>query len=72
VQRLSVSEEQITTILSSIEGCEHHDWIDEFGKRADVSFETIVQTLLHVVLADPERRLECESFADRIAHHATI
>lgn len=69
---LSVSEEQITTILSSIEGCEHHDWIDELGKRADVSFETIVQTLLHVILADPERRQECESFADRIAHHATI
>ena len=67
---LSVSEEQITTVLSSIEGYEQHDWIDEFGKRAHVSFETIVRTLLHIVLTDPEQHKECESFVNRIAHHA--
>lgn len=71
-QALTISEAHVTIILSSIEGLDHHDWIEELGRRLDVSFEKIVQTLLHVVMVDPERRQECETFADRIAHHAAF
>lgn len=59
----------MVTILSTIEGHDHHDWIEELSQRTEVSFETIVLTLLHVVMADPIQQDECELFANRIAYH---
>lgn len=67
---LGIPIERTTTVLSALEGVDHHDWIEELAKQLELSVEMIVLALLGIVVLDDQQRAECEIFANRMAVHA--
>lgn len=67
---LQIERGRVLTVLTSIEGRDHHDWLEEFSKRIDVTFEHAISILISTMLTDETIRDSFEYLANRLAEHA--
>jgi hypothetical protein len=52
--------------LSSVEGMEHHDWLEELAKRTGKKVEELARAGFDVWIDQGEHRKECEALVDTI------
>jgi predicted ATPase len=57
---LSVAEADMMSVLSSLEGLDHHDWFIELQKRIRVSFEALVQAAVRHWLSVAQNKVESD------------
>ena len=63
----NIDRARMAAIFSSLNGLDHHDWLEELAKRLGVSFDHAILTLFHVILDNTEIREDYEALVSRIA-----
>ena len=64
---LGIDDDSVAAVLSSIEGMNHHDWLEELARALDVGFDRMIGILFSIAVSDPDVKYECERLAWQIA-----
>ena len=59
-------------ILASIEGLDHHDWLEELSNRVRLPYEQTIERLVSRLCANDRTAPECAAFVDRVMMHVQV
>jgi hypothetical protein len=70
-EALRIGQKQLELALSSVEGMEHHEWLEELAKRVDKDLEELARCGFEVWMHNGENAKQCEVVAGAIIAHLT-
>ena len=70
-EALHISQKQLELALSSVEGMEHHEWLEELAKRVEKDLEELARCGFVEWMRDHENAKQCELLAGAIIAHFT-